>query len=332
MDEAKKANQREPQGAERREMPRVAVDDAATLALLSDGTTLSCRLLDLSLGGCRMLMLQRLPKFVHEGVEVSFKVQGIAFRLSGRIQWTNDSNEIGLSFGPMSPRRRNDLLEVLSELEARDAVRARAAGLEPLPAGQSSPSQAQPSPAEAQASPAGVQLPAAKEKKFRPLDAIFRKIFYPRAAPEKENLAQGNRSVAPGRAQPAASEPKLQEAAAIERPQDERRADPRWDVGASAVITLVKIGSRLAGHILDLSQGGCRIRTVEKFPVGIYTRIEIEFRLQGTPLLLGGVIQAVHARNQVGIRFLDMSARKQEQLAELIKEMKALGLGGGDEA
>jgi hypothetical protein len=76
--------------------------------------------------------------------------------------------------------------------------------------------------------------------------------------------------------------------------------------------------------------GGCRIRTDERFPVGIYTRVETEFRLEGLPFRLGGVIQAVHDRDRrlVGIRFLDMSIRKREQLEQLIEEIEELQSGG----
>lgn len=101
-----------------------------------------------------------------------------------------------------------------------------------------------------------------------------------------------------------------------------RRLEARCCVDTSAAVHLIKIRSRLAGQILDLSQGGCRIRTTERFPVGIYTRVEVEFRLQGLPLLLGGVVQAIHGRDEVGIRFLDVSARKGEDLKELIAEIQ----------
>jgi hypothetical protein len=39
---------------------------------------------------------------------------------------------------------------------------------------------------------------------------------------------------------------------------------------------------------------------------------------------LGGVIQAIHDRHHVGIRFLDMSSRKKEQLELLIEEIEDL--------
>jgi hypothetical protein len=60
--------------------------------------------------------------------------------------------------------------------------------------------------------------------------------------------------------------------------------------------------------------------------VGIYTRVETEFLLEGLPFRLGGVIQAIHDRNRrlIGIRFLDVSARKREQLEQLIQEIEQM--------
>jgi len=100
-----------------------------------------------------------------------------------------------------------------------------------------------------------------------------------------------------------------------------RREDSRFDVDDSAAILLVRVGSTLPGRILDLSLSGCRIRTRARFPVGIYTRVEIEFRHQGVRFRLGGVIQAIHDCNTVGIRFLDVSERKRQQVEELIEEI-----------
>jgi hypothetical protein len=101
----------------------------------------------------------------------------------------------------------------------------------------------------------------------------------------------------------------------------ERRTGARRAVDTSAMIHLIKVGSKIRGHILDLSPGGCRIRTTDRFPLGIYTRVETEFRLQGQTVLVGGVVQAVYERDQIGIRFLDVSQRKRDQLVELIEEL-----------
>ncbi len=104
----------------------------------------------------------------------------------------------------------------------------------------------------------------------------------------------------------------------------ERRQQSRHEVDTTATILLVNVGSTLRGRILDLSLTGCRIRTDERFPVGIYTRVETEFRLEGLPFRLGGVIHAIHNRNMVGIRFLDLSDRKREQVLDLIDEIERM--------
>jgi c-di-GMP-binding flagellar brake protein YcgR len=108
------------------------------------------------------------------------------------------------------------------------------------------------------------------------------------------------------------------------RGKRERRTQSRHEVDTSAVILLINVGSELTGRIVDMSAGGCRIRTDERFPVGIYTRVETEFRLEGLPFRLGGVIQAIQDRERllVGIRFLDMSARKREQVEQLMQEIE----------
>jgi c-di-GMP-binding flagellar brake protein YcgR len=111
----------------------------------------------------------------------------------------------------------------------------------------------------------------------------------------------------------------------------ERRTQSRHEVDTRAVILLVHVGSNLGGRIVDLSLGGCRIRTDERFPVGIYTRVEVEFRLEGLPFRLGGVVQAIHDRQTVGIRFLDVSQRKHEQVEQLIAEIQEMRKRQGQE-
>lgn len=61
----------------------------------------------------------------------------------------------------------------------------------------------------------------------------------------------------------------------------ERRVRVRHAVNASAAIFLVHSGSKLSGRVLDLSMSGCRIRCDDPFMLGIYTRVEAEFRLEG---------------------------------------------------
>jgi len=109
----------------------------------------------------------------------------------------------------------------------------------------------------------------------------------------------------------------------------ERRSQPRYAVDEAATLHFIEVHAKLSGRILDLSMSGCRIRTNERFPVGIYRRVETEFKLDGLPFRLGGVIQSVHDKFTVGIRFLDMSPRKRDQLSFLIDEIEAIQPPGG---
>ncbi len=100
-----------------------------------------------------------------------------------------------------------------------------------------------------------------------------------------------------------------------------RRADNRHGVATSVKLLLIKTGITMPGSILNLSQGGCRLRTDGPFNLGIYTRVDAEFYLHGLPFRIAGVSQAILDKNTIGIRFLDMSERRREQLAELMTEI-----------
>jgi len=101
-----------------------------------------------------------------------------------------------------------------------------------------------------------------------------------------------------------------------------RRFEPRHDVATSAVIHLINLAADVQGRLIDLSPGGCRIRTDRRFPVGVFRRVEVEFRIEGLPFRFGGVTQAIYDPFNVGIRFLDLSDRKREQLLHLIEEIE----------
>lgn len=116
-------------------------------------------------------------------------------------------------------------------------------------------------------------------------------------------------------------EPTL-ETGATPAPHLKRRAHPRFPVDTHATLYLVDVGARLPGRILNLSLGGCLIRTENRFPTGVFRRVEVEFSIQRMPFRLAGVTQGVYDRCRVGIRFLDMSERKRENLAGLLREIE----------
>jgi c-di-GMP-binding flagellar brake protein YcgR len=322
------------QGLERRIMPRCALDEEAVLLLVGRGARVPCRIVELSLTGCRMRTRERLSAGGELRVEATFKVHGIAFRFGGAIEWAEDTGLVGIRFVELIPRRRDELIEVLCELEAEIAAKAETEASERRAADERASQEA-----EKPATEPADAVPFLERLWTTPLEIQAKQPSGPVPAFQAAKVASQPvlRPILPlaplaGSSQAFRIQSKSQ--AATEQParpaKRERRVQSRHEVDTTADIFLINVGSRLSGRILDLSVGGCRIRTDERFPVGIYTRVETEFRLEGLPFRLGGVIQAVHDRDRrlVGIRFLDMSIRKREQLEQLIEEIEELQSGG----
>jgi hypothetical protein len=298
MAAAEKAEELETGPEDHRAASRYGVDEEAHLLLVKQNRIVPCRILDLSLGGCRVQNLQRLPVESMMCVEVNFKVKGLPFRFCGLVQWTDCQHLAGIRFAGVPKRRRDELVETLSEIKV--ATDARAAERVPE----------KPAIAKSPAENCGTkeQADAPKAAASGPAEPAVQKV--PAPAPLPVRL--------PAQAETVQAAPP----ASAKSSKRERRESSREAVETSAVIDLIKIASRLPGRILDLSLSGCRIRTDDPFPVGIYTRIEVEFCLDGLPFRLGGVIQGIHDRHTVGIRFLDMSSRKREQIEQLMEEIR----------
>ncbi len=323
---------------ERREMPRCIVDAQLTLVVLTHGTMVVGRMTELSLSGCRVLLPKTLSPSTSAGVECTFKIRGVGFRLGGSVEWA-ESNLVGVKFNSMSSRSRDDLMEVLCEVELENNARllnqansvaaaqaADASAIEKILAEPGAHNPAHSRPNAGGWDPFAGMAVGATQRKEPDLNLETPRLHI---SPGAESPAQARGPAAVFSPAPVASPapaPQLPAAPSqsATKPNGgrDRRAAHRCGVDTSAVIDLIKVGSKIAGQIVDLSVGGCRIKTTEKFPVGIYTRIETEFKLHGLPFRLGGVIQAIHDRNTVGIRFLDMSPRKKDQVAELVAEME----------
>jgi hypothetical protein len=249
---------------DQRRYPRYVVDGDSALVFTDLGLTRQCKIIDLSVGGCRIAASERLPAKAGTRVETAFKVNGMAFRFNGVLRWTDGRRQAGIQFIGMIPRCCADLAELIGEIQTAPP--------------KETPTEEDPTPA---SSP-------------------------PPAATSQAAKSQG--------ASPQGTKP-------LETKVD-RRAQARHAVDTSATIILIRGGVPLTGRILDLSLGGCRVRTRENFPVGIRTPVETEFRLRGMPFRLGGVIQAIHNRDTVGVQFIDMSDRKRQQVSALIAEIE----------
>jgi hypothetical protein len=287
---------------ERRAHPRYAVDEDSVLMLVDHGLPIKARIVDLSLEGCRLSTSSRFPGHTGRHVEITFKVKGYAFRCSGVVQWSDGHHLVGIHFQNMISRRKAELMEVLGELAAAVAAQTQAAH-------QTAAKPETPQPALPKSTQTLQAKPAATEVVKAGKPPTVEKTLEPPAR------ATDAKTMAPAKMEPPTPRPAKSR---------DRRAQARHEVDTSATIFLVKSASALRGRVLDLSPSGCRIRTDERFPVGIYTRAETEFYLQGLPFRLGGVIQAIHDRFTVGIRFLDLSERKRQQVLDLIDEIEEM--------
>jgi c-di-GMP-binding flagellar brake protein YcgR len=292
-----------------RSHPRYAVDADSTLLLVSHGLSLQSHILDLSLEGCRLRILEHYAVGTGMRVEVAFKVNGIAFRLVGISRWTDGRDLVGVQFVSVVDRRREQLAEVVVEIERAAAARAAREAAERA--------------ALESATEEDTKRRAEEEARERE-----RRLSEELAARDLLDLAERQaREWAEIQEIARRAKAARERAAQLERDaaeQLDRRAQARHAVDTTAAVLLIRCGSIIRGHILDLSLGGCHIRSDEKFPVGIYTRVEAEFHLEGLPFLLGGVIQGIHDPHNVGIRFLDVSERKRDQLQQLIEEIEEM--------
>jgi hypothetical protein len=89
-----------------------------------------------------------------------------------------------------------------------------------------------------------------------------------------------------------------------------------------AILRILKDGSHLNGAIVGLSSEGCTFQASTAFAAGLHARVEVDFQMRGLPFLLSGVTEDVREKTKVEIRFLEMSSRKQGELAELIEELR----------
>ena len=325
-------------GAERRGAPRFSIDEQVQVHPISGAASLRGRIRDLSAGGCRLEMDTRFLTGAMLRVELQFQVRGIAFRLVGVTAGRRTRESIGIRFVDLNERRRAELVEVLEELAMEQAAAAASA-----------PTSIENPPNEAEPTPVPIEADVSIEPERRSDAGEYATIqssadaFRTCSTLTEPEAMETARTSASDKIPANASEPEDSslsvhiEVPTLEVPAisansgaslqaRERRAHRRLKVDTRAQLHLVKTGICMHGSIQDLSMAGCRIVTQERFSVGIYVRVETEFYLHGLPFRLGGVSQAIINRNTIGIRFVDMSERKREQLMELISEIReALG-------
>lgn len=100
-----------------------------------------------------------------------------------------------------------------------------------------------------------------------------------------------------------------------------RRAHPRLTCNGVAQLRTLPLGKFVPGGVVDLSIQGCCIDAGQEMCVETHATVEVLLNLRGTSLRLNGVVRHVSQSGRMGIQFLEVSARKQEQIKELIADI-----------
>jgi hypothetical protein len=111
----------------------------------------------------------------------------------------------------------------------------------------------------------------------------------------------------------------------------ERRTAQRYGCAGDAEIVLPGRGLRYRGKIGNLSTGGCFIEAQCSLERG--TSVEVWMNAEGQPLRVAAHLM-VRRTTGVGLRFLEMTERKTQQIRALIAELAAdeeRPQAGGDE-
>jgi hypothetical protein len=93
------------------------VNSEASVFLLDVRSRVMGRVLDVSLGGCRIRANERFPVVIYRRVEVEFTLDGLPFRLAGVVQSVHDRYTVGIRLLDLSDRKRAQLMMVIDELE-----------------------------------------------------------------------------------------------------------------------------------------------------------------------------------------------------------------------
>jgi hypothetical protein len=282
---------------EQRKYLRFPVEGEAMLFAPQLESAICCHMIDLGFEGCRLSRTDDAPIQPGMTVEIAFRLDGTLFRFPGTIQWSAKGTILGLYFTKMSDSHKNELADLLGamheEMEAREKETREKAKQEGK---QEKDTQAKPS-------------------EPSPQENVQANTLHLVSASAPKSPAEDSKETTSMSPDPVAIKPDA-------RRMRERRVHNRHEIDSLARVLFLSIHSRVTGKILDLSLGGCRIRAQQLIPVGAYRRVEVEFMVDGLPLLLPGVTQALHDKFTIGIRFVEMTERKRGQLQTVIDELE----------
>src|ERR1700722_12340406 len=93
----------------------------------------------------------------------------------------------------------------------------------------------------------------------------------------------------------------------------ERRLYARHQVDCEVVIATISGAAQMQGRLSDLSLGGCRLVTNQRYIAGVLVRVEVLFQLRGVAFRLAGVTVGTRDARCFAIRFVDMPERRRDE-------------------
>jgi hypothetical protein len=293
MNEEEKKKERDARYRDRRAYERYDLN-APGGSLKYKGTTIPSEIIDISLGGCCIRTGSRFQAGNLANVEVVVPIHGMILRMVGVTQWMSENNLIGIRFFHASSRSKNQLAGLLTCLVDQSAAEAVTEAMVA----------------------AAVDPSADKILNLEISETLLQS--FASAQTTKVGQQQAPQSVS---APHLAPEPLAEKATQGTEKKVKSSEQDDW----SAVLEVLKDGSRHAGAIIGLSPGGCTVRTAKPCSGGIYARVEVVFHMRGLSFRLAGVVDAVHDKQSVEIHFIEMSSRKREGLVQLLDELRDEG-------
>ncbi len=99
-------------------------DSPAVLYLVAEGVTLGGSVLDVSQDGCLMRLTRATEVRLKAQAEVDFHLRGLPFRLPGTTRETHEDRLVEIGFTEMSRRKREDLAQLIMELDTQGQAAA----------------------------------------------------------------------------------------------------------------------------------------------------------------------------------------------------------------
>ena len=102
---------------------------------------------------------------------------------------------------------------------------------------------------------------------------------------------------------------------------DDRRKHRRLNCRGLAELRFLELGTSVTGTLLDLSVAGCCIECEGDLPADENPVVEVHLCVNGIRLRVAGVMRNIRRRRRrAGIEFVGVTARKAEQIRQLVWE------------